>query len=117
MRTTSFFEDDIAQIFDNNPDASLIAKIAACKEGVTVNCLQELYNFRSYIPAAPKQNAIGIVSYLEEYINNQDLQDFYKVQRPEAVGSGYRLISVHGECSQCILFEDEFDVGDFRRKK
>jgi len=99
MRTTSFFEDDITQIFDDNSDASLINKIAACRVGVTIDCLQELYNFRSYTPAAPKQNAIGIASYLEQYINNQDLQDFYQDQRPEAVGSGYRLISVHGECS------------------
>lgn len=99
MRTTSFFEDNIAQIFADNPDAGLIDKIAACRKGVTIGCLQELYNFRSYIPAAPEHNAIGITSYLEENINNQDLQDFYKVQRPEAVGSGYRLISVHGKCS------------------
>jgi len=99
MRTTSFFEDDITQIFGDTSDATLINKISACRQGVTIPCLQELYNFRSYIPAAPKQNAIGITAYLGQNINNQDLQDFYKEQRPEAVGSKYQWISVHGECS------------------
>jgi len=117
MRTTSFFQDDIARVLGQKPDTTLIDEIAACREGVTIGCLQELYNFRTYQPVASEQNAIGIASYLEEYINDQDLQDFYKEQRPEAVGSRYQLISVHGECSLFTLFEDEPDVDDLRRQK
>jgi tripeptidyl-peptidase-1 len=59
--------------------------------------LRNLYNFADYKPQVPQQNAIGIASYTGQFINNEDLQAFYKDQRPEAVGSKYQLISINGK--------------------
>ncbi|KAF5363394.1 hypothetical protein D9756_000249 [Leucocoprinus leucothites] len=95
MKTTSFFEDDFAKVFGQKGDGSDDVN-PSCNKTITVNCLRDLYNFDNYKPRVPEKNAIGISSYLEEYINNQDLQLFYKEQRPEAAGSKYKLITVNG---------------------
>lgn len=91
---TSFFRDDVAQVLGNGADNER----SSCSQNITIECLQDLYNFKHYKPKAAKENAIGISSYLGEFINDQDLEAFYKEQRPEAVGSKYQLISVKGTC-------------------
>ncbi|KAG5639936.1 hypothetical protein DXG03_002312, partial [Asterophora parasitica] len=59
-------------------------------------CLQQLYNIGGYVPQAPQKNGIGITGYLEQFANNADLKSFYLDQRPEAVNSTYKFISVKG---------------------
>ncbi|KAJ3572259.1 hypothetical protein NP233_g3201 [Leucocoprinus birnbaumii] len=91
MKATSFFEDAAAELFGLEDQVQ-----PSCNQTITVNCLKELYNFKGYHSSENRNNAIGISSYLEEYINNNDLQAFYKEQVPAAVGSKYQLISVNG---------------------
>jgi tripeptidyl-peptidase-1 len=90
---TSFFKDNIAQAFGGDGQEN------PCNQNITIECLQDLYNFKDYKAQAGDRNAIGISSYLGEFINDDDLQSFYKAQRPDAVGSKYKLISVNGMSS------------------
>jgi len=49
-----------------------------------------------YIPSASNGNQIGITGYLEEYANLADLQQFFADQRPDALNSSFKFVSVHG---------------------
>jgi tripeptidyl-peptidase-1 len=69
---------------------------ASCNATITIKCLQQLYNAVGYSPKSAKKQSFGITSYLEEFVNNKDLQQFYADQRPDAVGSNYTLVSVAG---------------------
>jgi tripeptidyl-peptidase-1 len=75
--------------------ASGVMVNANCNKTVTISCLQQLYNTAGFVPSS-KGNSIGITGYLEQFANNQDLQSFYKEQRPDALGSSYKFISVNG---------------------
>ncbi|KAH8829183.1 subtilisin-like protein [Flagelloscypha sp. PMI_526] len=70
---------------------------ASCNfKDVTVECLADLYKFADYTPSAKVANSIGITGYLDEYANRDDLEIFYKDQKPEASGSQYTYYSVSG---------------------
>jgi len=59
-----------------------------------------------YNSSATNGNQIGITGYLNQYINNQDLQQFFTTYAPEALGSNYTLVSINGmQCHvlQCYL--------------
>jgi hypothetical protein len=68
---------------------------ASCNTTITLSCLQQIYNFVGYKPSS-KNNSIGITGYLDEYANLQDLQSFYADQRPDALGSSFKFVSVKG---------------------
>jgi tripeptidyl-peptidase I len=68
---------------------------ASCNHRITISCLQQLYNFTGFNPSSGC-NSIGITGYLEQYANFQDLQSFYKDQRPDAVNSSFKFVSVNG---------------------
>ncbi|TFK66565.1 tripeptidyl peptidase A [Pluteus cervinus] len=78
-----------------NPATGLVVD-ASCNDTITVPCLAQLYNSTGYIPSARPDNAIGITGYLGEYANTADLQQFYAEQRPDAVNSSFKFISVNG---------------------
>lgn len=69
-----------------------------CRNNITISCLQQLYNIGDYKPNPrnSKKNSIALTGYLEQFANNEDLQSFYALQRPEAVGSSFKTISVNG---------------------
>ena len=69
---------------------------ARCNRVITIKCLQQLYNIAGYAPSAAGQNQIGITGYLEQFANFEDLQMFYKDQRPEAGGSSFNVSLVNG---------------------
>jgi tripeptidyl-peptidase-1 len=88
-------EDEVepeGQIIDS---ATGIAVDASCNTTITIHCLQQIYNAVGYRPLY-RGNSIGVTAYLEQYANHADLQTFYADQRPEALGSSFKFISVHG---------------------
>lgn len=102
----SFKETQIAKFFSGGSQETDSTNGApavdpSCNATVTVGCLQQLYNIGDYKPQAVQNNSIGISSYLEEFVNEQDLQSFYREQRPEAVNSTFKFISVNGE--KCLF--------------
>ena len=69
---------------------------ASCNKMITIKCLQQLYNAVGYEPLADGRNSIGITAYLEQYANIQDLQSFYREQRPDALNTTFKFLSVNG---------------------
>ncbi|KAK2466005.1 hypothetical protein APHAL10511_001646 [Amanita phalloides] len=69
---------------------------ASCNQTITVNCLYQLYNAVGYKPLAKGGNSIGITGYLGQYANIEDLQSFYREQRPDALGTNFDFVSVNG---------------------
>lgn len=108
MKTTlhidkdTFEEVPVAGFISGNPPNSGSADSAtavdpSCNATVTIRCLQQLYKTGNYKQQATQKNSIAISSYLEEFVNKEDLQAFYIDQRPDAVNSSFNLISVKGE--------------------
>lgn len=76
-------------------DAPLEAE-SSCNKTITITCLQQLYNAVGYKPLADGGNRIGITAYLEQYANIQDLQSFYREQRPDALNTTFDYFSING---------------------
>ncbi|KAI0287620.1 tripeptidyl peptidase A [Russula brevipes] len=66
-----------------------------CTRTMTVACLKYIYNIGGYQASATNKNAIGITGYLNQYANIADLQSFYAAERPDAVNSTFKFVSVH----------------------
>lgn len=77
---------------------------ADCNNNINIKCLQQIYNIGRYKSSAHNGSRIGITGYLEQFANIEDLQSFYKEQRPDAVGSSFDTISVHGTSCLGDLF-------------
>ncbi|KAG2361728.1 peptidase S8/S53 domain-containing protein [Suillus spraguei] len=69
---------------------------ASCNDVITLSCLRQLYNAEGYKPNAENNNKLGLTGYIEQYANDEDLQQFYKAQHPPAYGSTYTVISING---------------------
>ncbi|KAF9236232.1 peptidase S8/S53 domain-containing protein [Melanogaster broomeanus] len=69
---------------------------ASCNTTVTISCLRQLYNAVGYNTSATNGNQIAVTAYLEQYANNKDLQQFFKLENPTAYGSNYTFVSVNG---------------------
>ncbi|PAV23333.1 subtilisin [Pyrrhoderma noxium] len=70
---------------------------ASCNTTITPSCLMQLYRTEGYVPrAAHKGNSIGVTGYLEQFVNFADLQTFYSLFRPDAVGFNVSVVSVNG---------------------
>jgi tripeptidyl-peptidase I len=69
---------------------------ASCNSTITPECLKQIYNAVGYTPSSTNGNIFAITGYLEQYINNADLKQFFKTYVPEAVNSTYKTISVNG---------------------
>ncbi|KAH8114716.1 tripeptidyl peptidase A [Phellopilus nigrolimitatus] len=69
---------------------------ASCNTTVTITCLKELYNAVGFNASATIGNQIGITGYLGQFANIADLQLFYADQRPDALNSSFKLVSVNG---------------------
>ena len=83
---------------------------ASCVDTITIDCLLQLYNAVGYKASKHTKNRIGVTGFLEEYANLQDLQAFYRDQRPDAVNSSFALVSVNGESMSTILFSSIIDI-------
>ena len=57
-------------------------------------------------------NKIGITAFSEQYANNKDLQQFFKLQNPAAYGSNYTFVSING--NRNILHADTHHLADDR---
>ena len=40
---------------------------------------------------------MAVTAYLEQYANNQDLQQFFQLENPSAYGSNYTFVSINGK--------------------
>lgn len=69
---------------------------ASCNKTITIKCLKQLYNAVGYEPLADGGNSIGITAYLEQYANKQDLQSFYREQRPDALDTTFKTVLING---------------------
>jgi tripeptidyl-peptidase-1 len=77
---------------------------ASCDKNITITCLKQLYNAVGYNSSATNGNQLGIASYLEQYANNKDLRLFFQDQRPEALNSSYKLVSIKGKTCWTMHF-------------
>ena len=66
--------------------------------------MKQIYNAVGYNTSSTNGNHIGITGYLEQYANKDDLQLFYKDQRPDAVGSSFNFVSIKGIKLSCFFF-------------
>ncbi|CAL1700397.1 unnamed protein product [Somion occarium] len=80
----------------NIPSASGGKVDASCNTTITISCIQQLYNAVGFKPSGKNGNQIGITGYLEQFANIADLQSFYADQRPDALNSSFKFISVKG---------------------
>ncbi|KAH0836443.1 peptidase S8/S53 domain-containing protein [Lanmaoa asiatica] len=69
---------------------------ASCNGTITITCLRQLYNAVGYNTSATNDNKIAVTAYLEQYANNQDLQQFFQLENPTAYGSNYTFVSING---------------------
>ncbi|KAG2138054.1 peptidase S8/S53 domain-containing protein [Suillus bovinus] len=69
---------------------------ASCNSTITLSCLRQIYNAENYQTTAANGNKLGLTGYLNESVNNEDLQQFYQAQNPSAYCSNYTLVSIHG---------------------
>ncbi|KAF8514826.1 tripeptidyl peptidase A, partial [Hysterangium stoloniferum] len=78
------------------PSPNAQAVDPSCNETITPTCLLQLYNATQYkVQSSEKGNQIAITSYLDQFANNADLQQFYTELRPEAVGSSFKVVSIN----------------------
>ncbi|KAG9317808.1 peptidase S8/S53 domain-containing protein [Chiua virens] len=68
----------------------------SCNGTITITCLRQLYNAVGYNTSATNGNKLAVTAYLEQYANNQDLQQFFQMENPEAYGSNYTYVSING---------------------
>lgn len=80
----------------NVPSASGGKVDASCNTTITITCLQQLYNAVGFKPSGKNGNQIGITGYLEQFANIADLQLFFADQRPDALNSSFKFVSVKG---------------------
>lgn len=85
------------------PTASAGHVNASCNASITVSCILELYNAVGYNASASSGSEIGVTGYLDRYANRADLQAFYAEQRPDALGSSFKLVSVNGEHERRVI--------------
>ena len=76
-----------------------------CNYKITISCLQQLYNTVGYKPSAKNGNKIAVTGYLDFFASFSDLQQFYRDQRKDAVGSNFTVIFVNGS-SFILQFEE-----------
>ncbi|KAF8629068.1 hypothetical protein AX15_003565 [Amanita polypyramis BW_CC] len=88
MRATSFLEPEVK--------IKTEAILLGCDYAITPACLRDLYNTTNYVPSAGSTNKLGVVGYLGEYANRNDLQTFFSQYRPDAAGSSYTTVLVNG---------------------
>jgi tripeptidyl-peptidase-1 len=62
-----------------------------------VNCIRCLYQTSNYEPQVPQRNSIGILNFLNETSNRDDIKIFLDTYRPEATGAAqtFEIISVN----------------------
>ncbi|PFH51001.1 hypothetical protein AMATHDRAFT_59869 [Amanita thiersii Skay4041] len=99
MRATSFLQPDIKPLPMDQKDEPFFVDAtvpASCSTTITPTCLRALYNTSAYVPQAVNVNRLGVAGYLNEFANRQDLQTFFSRFRPDAVGSSYTTVLVHG---------------------
>ncbi|KAI5119526.1 hypothetical protein M0805_002548 [Coniferiporia weirii] len=84
---------------------------ASCNTTVTPTCLMQLYRTEGYVPqAADKGNRIGVTGYLEQFVNFADLQTFYTMFRPDAVGFNVSVLSIDGGLNDQTMPGDEANL-------
>jgi hypothetical protein len=71
---------------------------ASCKGSITVGCLKQLYNAVHYVPKCPKENAIALTGYSNEFASFADLQRFYADQVPQAINTSFDVELIGGAC-------------------
>ena len=102
MKTTFRLHEDAPAVTDANappinvPTASGGHVDASCNQTITVTCLLQLYNAVGYTASANTGNQVGITGYLEQFANIADLQLFFAEQRPDALNSSFKFVSVNG---------------------
>lgn len=103
MKTTFHFDkDNVVTVAADAPPIKVPTASgghvdASCNGTITITCLLELYNAVGYTASAKIGNQIGITGYLEQFANIADLQLFFADQRPDALGSSFKLISINGQ--------------------
>ncbi|KAF8897765.1 tripeptidyl peptidase A [Infundibulicybe gibba] len=109
MKSTLHYTDHVEEKTIANPVAPVMTPSgpvdASCNVTITITCLQQLYNAVGYKPQAVNKNQIGITGYLEEFANIEDLQTFFADQRPDALNSSFKFISVAGGLNSQNLSE------------
>ncbi|KAG9317809.1 peptidase S8/S53 domain-containing protein [Chiua virens] len=101
FRSTLHWPSD-TELTNQSPSTGLLTGPAgnevdgSCSETITITCLRQLYNAVGYNTSANNGNKIAVTAYLEQYANNQDLQQFFQTENPEAYGSNYTFVSING---------------------
>ena len=122
MKTTFRLHEGALPTIDANappisvPSASGGHVDASCNETITITCLLELYNAVGYKASANIGNQIAVTGYLEQFANIADLQLFYADQRPDALNSSFKVVSVNGGQNNQTADEagDEANLGKIK---
>lgn len=110
LKSTLRFSKDQKPVIDATappiqvPSASNGQVDASCNSTITVTCLLELYNAVGFNASKTNGNKIGITGYLGEVANFADLQNFFAIERPEAVGTSFKFITINGMASLALQF-------------
>lgn len=121
MSTTFRFSKEVTSTVSANappikvPSASKGQVDASCNSTITVTCLQQLYNAVGFKPSGKNGNQIGITGYLEEFANIADLQLFFADQRPDAINSTFKFVSIKGGTLDLLFSSGAVLIVDRRR--
>ncbi|TFK88151.1 subtilisin-like protein [Polyporus arcularius HHB13444] len=66
---------------------------AACDQQITPECLQALYNIPT-TPASAKGNSLAVSGFINEIANQDDLNEFMSVLRPDSPTGSFNAVSV-----------------------
>ncbi|KAJ3261974.1 hypothetical protein HK103_003817 [Boothiomyces macroporosus] len=70
--------------------------VSSCDNGVTPQCLNDLYNIGGYTPSSSK-SIVGVTGYLGQYANQADLSQFLQSYQPNAASSySFSTVLVNG---------------------
>ncbi|RDW80328.1 hypothetical protein BP5796_05026 [Coleophoma crateriformis] len=70
--------------------------VASCNITVTPDCVKALYGFKDFHPSPTNGNKFAVAGYLQEYVQDNDLEAFLNIYDVEANTTGYEFISVNG---------------------
>ncbi|KAH6916261.1 peptidase S8/S53 domain-containing protein [Coprinopsis sp. MPI-PUGE-AT-0042] len=100
MRTNSNLRPELIKPSDILDDLTVslegTLEPSSCNVFVTPSCLRHLYNTTDYVPQTTGRSRLGVVGYLDEFVNDADLQNFYSKFRKDAQGFGIPTVSVNG---------------------
>ncbi|KAH8993283.1 subtilisin-like protein [Lactarius hatsudake] len=97
-RTPRMPHDGAAEAQKRVPAGEPVTVLSSRQERpyVTPSFLRSLYKTSSYVPVAGDRNALGVIGFLDDYPNPDDLRQFMNEYRSDATSATYTVAQIKG---------------------